>query len=219
MRKKKSTARSSDRSLSRNVQLSGAASATSSSRALAGDLFGESRCRLTGFRPETERFHALRVLETDRPAGRFAPMRLFVPVGANPSGQTRRARRRRKRLRTVSVSRAPSLFLLETARRLQRTRGSTTAPNSPKSLAGGVQWTGERGNRPPSARVVVDLRKRPLARPKAPDRQRGSSASAQSDLGAPASRPSHPGHRPAQRDDPLARPRNRRTPPLVRRLP
>ena len=133
--------------------------------------------------------------------------------------EPRRARRRRKRLRTVSVSRASSLFLPEIVRCLQRTRGSTTAPNSPNSLTGGVQWTGERGNRPPSAQVVVDLRKRPLARPKTPDRQRGSSASTQPDLAALASRTSRPGHRPAQRSDPLARPRNRRTPPVVRHFP
>ena len=49
-----------------------------------GDLGGEQRFqrRLSGFRPKTQRFQAsaVRVMETDRPAGR--PARFPVPVGA-----------------------------------------------------------------------------------------------------------------------------------------
>ena len=199
------------------------------------------RC-LAGFRhpSKTERFQAIafRVLETDRPTGRLAPACFLVPVGAKRNHHPVERDGAGNGFAGFRLPDAVHGFLLrflpETARRFQQARGSTTGSCLPAlrrvwplPAACNGSGPGERGMRPGSS--VNQAHRRPARTspfPSAsgntgPDRTAcgWSSASVQPEPCHPREpgRPFRPGvfadHHPAQRNDPLTRPRNRRTRP------
>ena len=137
----------------------------------------------------------------------------------------RRGEPRRARRRTASPVSASRVSIASCSLSFQRlpvvqARSSTTGSCLPTlrrvwPLPAACNGSGP-GERRLVRQPIVDRRERVLARPEDRTEQRGSSASAQPEPCHPTGPPlsSRRTHYPAQRNDPLAQPRNRRTRPF-----